>query len=159
MQIYLLRHGIAEDRKPGMSDADRALTAEGVQKLREVLKRLHASGVQPALILSSPYKRALQTAEIAAAQFGYKEDILRTTALQPDSDPEDAWEEIRVHKGEPSILLVGHEPLFSMLSAFLLDSRSLRVDFKKGAILRIDVEIAGALPRGLLKWMLIPKLA
>jgi phosphohistidine phosphatase SixA len=49
VEIYLLRHGIAEDGHP---DADRALTAEGKEKLRKVLKR---SDAKVSLILSSPY--------------------------------------------------------------------------------------------------------
>lgn len=159
MEIYLLRHGIAEDVKAGQRDADRALTDEGIRKLHVVLKRARAAGVEPGLIISSPYRRALQTAEIAAAELKYKNEILRTKALVPESSPEAVWEEIRVHKDEPQILLSGHEPLFSALTAYLLNSPSLVVDFKKGAIVRIDADNLSAQPRGILKWMLSPKVA
>ena len=63
MQIYLLRHGIAEEGKPGGRDADRALTAEGGVKLKSVLKRARAINVEPTIILTSPFLRARQTAE------------------------------------------------------------------------------------------------
>jgi phosphohistidine phosphatase SixA len=63
VQIYLLRHGIAENSTP---DSDRALTPEGREKLRRVLARARDADVAPSLILSSPYRRALETAEIAA---------------------------------------------------------------------------------------------
>ena len=66
MQIYILRHGIAEDAGPGQSDSERALTSEGKKKLRNVLRAAHEAGVTPALILTSPLKRAVQTAELAA---------------------------------------------------------------------------------------------
>ena len=66
MQIYLLRHGIAENASPGQPDSERALTAEGREKLRRVLKRARSAEVNPGAILSSPYKRALETAEVAA---------------------------------------------------------------------------------------------
>ena len=56
MELYLLRHGIAEDH--ATSDADRALTDEGREKVHRVMKRAAASGVSPSLIISSPYKRA-----------------------------------------------------------------------------------------------------
>ena len=54
VSIYLLRHAIAEDARPGMSDRERALTDEGRERLRRVLKRARAAGVVPSLILSSP---------------------------------------------------------------------------------------------------------
>lgn len=159
MQIYLLRHGIAEDGKPGHPDSDRALTGEGRDKLRRVLKRARAADVAPGLILSSPYKRALETAEIAAEVLEYKAKIVRTRALVPDASPHDTWEEIRSHKDECALLLASHEPLMSSLAALLLNSPALTVDMKKAALLRVDVDRAGAQPRGILKWMLTPALA
>jgi phosphohistidine phosphatase len=159
MEIYLLRHGIAEDGRPGKRDADRALTDEGSKKLRVIMKRVREAGVEPSLILTSPLKRAVQTAEIAAEVLGYKGDLLRTKALEPDSAPSDVWDEIRMHREEPRLLLAGHEPLFSALSAHLLGTPSLLVDFRKGALIRIDVDSVGAQPRGVLRWFLTPKLA
>ena len=158
MQIYLLRHGIAEEASSGMRDAERVLTLDGRRKLRSVLERAGKAGVAPSLILSSPLKRALQTAEMAAEVLAYKDKILTTRVLEPSSDPEAVWEELRAHKQERAILLSGHEPLFSALTAFLLDSPSLRVDFKKGAMARVDLEPVGNLPRGLLRWMMTAKL-
>ena len=54
MQIYLLRHGIAEDPQSGRPDSERALTSEGRDKLRRVLKRARTADLDPGLILSSP---------------------------------------------------------------------------------------------------------
>jgi phosphohistidine phosphatase len=159
MQIYLLRHGIAEDGKPGHPDSDRALTGEGRDKLRRVLKRARAADAAPSLILSSPYKRALETAEIAAEVLDYKGKIVRSRALVPDASPHDAWEEIRSHKDEAGLLLASHEPLMSSLAALLLNSPALTVDMKKSALVRVDVDRAGAQPRGVLKWMVTPALA
>jgi phosphohistidine phosphatase len=159
MQIYLLRHGIAEDRPASGRDEDRALTQEGKKKLRMVLKMAADAGVQPTLILTSPYRRAVDTAEIAADELGYKEDMLKVKALEPDGSPEDVWDEIRVHKSAGALLLAGHEPLFSALAAYLLGALNLEIDFKKGALVRIDVDKMGAAPQGVLRWMLTPKLA
>jgi len=156
MDVYLLRHGIAEDARPGTSDSDRALTREGRDKLRRVLKRAEEAGVAPTLILSSPYRRAVETAEIAAEALDYRGKIVHAAALVPNASPSDAWDEIRSRTGEESILLASHEPLMSSLAAFLLDSPSLRVDMKKGGLLRIDCDRFGPDPEGLLKWMLTP---
>jgi phosphohistidine phosphatase len=159
MEIYILRHGVAEDGQPGQPDAERALTPDGRKKLRNILRTASAADVAPSLILTSPYKRALQTAQLAAEILDYKGELLRTKALEPASSPKAVWDEIRVHKDEAQILLAGHEPLFSRLTAYLLGSPSLQVDFKKGAIACVEIERFGAEPHGVLRWMLTSKLS
>ncbi len=159
MEIYILRHGIAEDGQAGQPDSERALTADGRKKLRTVLRVAASAGVAPSLILTSPYKRALQTAQIAAEILDYKGELLRTKALEPSASPKAVWDEIRVHKDEARILLAGHEPLFSRLTAYLLGSPNLEVDFKKGAIACIELDRFPAEPHGVLRWLLTSKLA
>jgi phosphohistidine phosphatase len=159
MEIYILRHGIAEEGQAGQPDPERALTPEGKKKLRNVLRAAAKADVAPSLILTSPYRRALQTAQIAAEVLNYSGELLRTKALEPGSDPRAVWEEIRVHKDEANILLAGHEPLFSRLTAYLLGSASLQIEFKKGAIACVEVDHFPAEPHGVLRWMLVPKLA
>jgi len=156
MQVYLLRHGIAEDARAGQPDSERALTGDGRDKLRRVLKRARSADMDPAIILSSPYRRALETAAVAAEVLGYKGEIVRIKSLTPDASPYDTWEEIRDRNDQRSVLLASHEPLMSSLAAFLLDSPSLMVDMKKAALLRIDCDRIGPKPRGILKWMLTP---
>jgi phosphohistidine phosphatase len=158
MRVYLLRHGIAEDGM-GKPDADRAITPEGFKKLREVMKTLKAAGVAPTAVLSSPYLRAMQTAEVAVNDLGFQGQIEKVTKLTPDSSPRDAWGEIRLQKGQQEVLVVGHEPLFSSLTAFLLNSPSMLVDFKKGGVVAIDLASFTAQPHGVLCWYLTPKLA
>jgi phosphohistidine phosphatase len=157
MELYLLRHGIAEDS--AATDADRQLTEQGRHKLHRVLKRAASAGVSPSLIISSPYKRALESAEIAAEELDYKGKILTTESLTPDSSPPSVWSEIRGHRDEPSVLLAGHEPLFSATVAFLLGSTNQLVEFKKGALIRIDLHSFSSQPQGVLQWMLTAKLA
>jgi phosphohistidine phosphatase len=159
MQVYLLRHGIAEEGHVGMRDADRELTAEGKRKLRETLRVLANADVAPSLILSSPLVRAVQTAELARGLLKTKKEVLLTKALSPNSTVEQVWEELRVYRDEPELMLVGHEPLFSRLSAHLLGAADLRLDFKKGAILRVDIDSFGHQPRGTLRWFFVSRLA
>ena len=159
MEIFILRHGVADEPQIGQPDSERALTADGRKKLRNVLRTAAAAGVTPSLILTSPYKRALQTAQIAAEIFGYKGELLRTKALEPSSSPKAVWDEVRVHKDEASILLAGHEPLFSRLTAYLLGSPNLQVEFKKGAVACVEIERFPAEPHGVLRWLLTSKLA
>lgn len=158
MQLFLLRHGIAQENSNSGSDADRSLTSEGRRKLRQVLEAAAEAGVAPTLILTSPLKRAVETAGIAQNVLKYKNQLLRTKALAPGSTVRQVWEEIRVHRDESSLLLVGHNPLFTELAAYLLGSHEIQIDFKKGALLRIDLEAFPVHPKGLLRWYLTPKL-
>jgi len=158
VDIYLLRHGIAEEGPPA-KDSERALTGEGRRKLRAVLETAcNNAAVSPTLIVTSPYRRAVQTAELAAEVFEYQGDMLRTKALLPTASPQGVWEEIRLHKDIDSILLAGHDPLISSLTGYLLGCSALQVDFKKATLLRIYIDRFGPEPRGELKWMLTAKL-
>jgi phosphohistidine phosphatase len=159
MEIYLLRHGIAEETGLGGRDSERALTAEGREKLRRVLKRAHTAGVRPGVILASPYKRALETAQIAAETLEYRGEIVKTPALAPNASPEEAWNEIGSRRSESAILLASHEPLMSSMVAFLLSTPTLQVDMKKGALVRVDCDRFGPAPQGMLKWMLTAALS
>jgi len=157
MEIYILRHGIAEEGRAGFPDAERVLTDTGREKLQAVLGRAHAAGVKPSLILTSPYRRASQTARIAGHMLGCNQ-IAETEALQPGSTPGAAWQAIRDHRSQDSLLLAGHEPLLSSTVAFLLGVRELRLDFKKAGLVRIDLDSFSGNPHGVLKWMLTPGL-
>lgn len=159
MKLYLLRHGIADESGAGIDDANRELTQDGRRKLRQILAAVAKTEPPPSLILSSPLKRAIQTAEIAGDVFKYKNQILRTKALLPSASAEQVWQEIRVHRDEASVVLVGHNPLFSDLAAYLMGCRDVLIDFKKGAILRVDLEQFPPQPKGILRWYLTAKLA
>ena len=66
MEIYILRHGEAEMRETGHSDGERKLTVYGKRDLKAVLKVAHKLGVAPQVILTSPLRRAQETAKIGA---------------------------------------------------------------------------------------------
>jgi phosphohistidine phosphatase len=157
MEIYILRHGIAEEAKSGSPDAERALTDPGREKLRTVLERAREAGVKPSLILASPYKRALQTAHMAGQILGCSK-IVETEILVPGSAPKAVWDAICARRREPALLLAGHEPLLGMTVGYLLGAPTLHVDLKKAALVRIDQESFSGAPRGVLKWMLTPRL-
>lgn len=154
-----MRHGIAADARPGQPDSERALTAEGKQKLRSLLRRLRKAGVRPALILTSPYLRARQTAEIAREELAPQALIVPAQALSPAATAQEAWDEIRLYSNQPSVLCASHQPLCGELSALLLGAPELQIDFKKGAVIGIEVNASAAQPRGYLKWLVTPKLS
>lgn len=159
MLVYVLRHGIADDAKPGEPDSSRALTAEGRKKLSSVMERAKKAGAAPTVILTSPYLRAKQTARIAAQAFGCDGAVSETSALVPSGSPELVWDEISEYRSEEELMVVGHEPLLSELVSYLLDSPSLRVDMRKGALVAISIQGLRGGPRGVLQWMITPKLS
>ena len=158
MEVYLLRHGIAAERGAG-EDAARELVSDGRRKLRRVLEVAAAAKVAPGLILSSPYRRAMQTAEMSAKALHYRKRILQTDALLPEAAPDAFWELLRSHRHEPAILAAGHEPMLSAAAAWLLGAPTAQIDMKKGSQLRVDLDQFGPHPRGVLRWLLTPRLA
>jgi len=155
MQIHLLRHGTAEDIQAGSSDFGRKLTAAGREEVRHAVK-CAGPAVAPTLILTSPFARAMETAEIAAAVVGYTGNIVCTEALVPTAHPDLVWQEIRSRPDESQILLAGHEPLLSQLTAYLLNCPTLQVDMRKATLVRIDIDRFAGKPCGVLKWVLPP---
>jgi phosphohistidine phosphatase SixA len=114
---------------------------------------------RPTMRLSSPYDRARQAADIAAKELDYKGHIIESEALVRHSSPEAVWREIRDHVDQSAILLASHEQLLSHTVAYLLNSPALRVEIKKAAMVRIEVESLRAAPHGILRWMIVPKMA
>ncbi|HZL57222.1 MAG TPA: phosphohistidine phosphatase SixA [Bryobacteraceae bacterium] len=158
MELYLFRHGIAEDGEPGSPDSSRELTDEGRRKAADVMKLARKTGVRPSLILTSPYIRARQTARIAAEELEFDGQVMPLDSLVPHSSPENVWTDIRDYADHDALLLAGHEPLLSRLVAHLLNAPSLRVEMKKAALVRIDIETMRGQPHGILRWMIVPKM-
>ena len=157
MEVYILRHGEAEMRRPGRADAGRKLTAGGKRDLKAVLKIARKLGAAPQMILTSPLRRAQETAAIAAAVLRSNR-VVETKALLPGASPELVWKEIGAQQKVDSILIAGHNPHLGSLISLLLEA-ALMVDLKKGALVRITTQSKLGPPRGVLKWMITPKMA
>jgi phosphohistidine phosphatase len=158
MDIYILRHGEAQPRSEDLPEADRKLTPKGKLDVERVARLAWAAKIQPDLVLSSPYARAKETAQIAIRVFQSKPPLLETPALLPNSSPKQVWKEVKSHPDAQQLMLVGHEPQLSDLVAYFLASPELLLDLKKGALLRIRMDGLGVEPHGELKWLLTPGL-
>jgi phosphohistidine phosphatase len=136
MLLYLVRHGIAIDRSDPKSpaEAERPLTAKGVQKTRAAALGLNELGAKPDVFLASPYVRALQTAEIFAEALGFSPDKIRTTDdLKPAANPDDILKEIlRIRAKE--IACFGHAPHLDLTIAQLAGARSVFTELKKAGV-------------------------
>ena len=158
MEIYLLRHGDAEESLR-IPDEERSLTAEGRRKLGAVLLRARAAGAGASWILASPMRRAVETAELAAGLLNTRAPILKTNALLPGAAPAEVWDEIHVHREEGQLLLASHEPLLSQAIAYLIGAPSAQIEMKKSSLARVDLDRFGHEPRGVLRWLLPRQLA
>jgi phosphohistidine phosphatase len=139
MQLLIIRHAIAVPRgTPGIPDEDRPLTPEGEQKFREAAEGLAKLVDRPDALLTSPWRRARQTAAVAAAAWGRLEPE-ETAALASGSFEEQAAVLDRYPR-DATVAVVGHEPWVSELLARLLGTRhDARLEFKKGGAALVDV--------------------
>jgi phosphohistidine phosphatase len=158
MKLYLVRHGIAVDRgTSGLSDEERFLTEEGIEKMRQAARGLGKIGVRPALILSSPLVRARQTAEILAEALGKNIPVKLTAALSPAGTREQVYEDIRRERRLESVMLVGHQPsLGELAGALAWRSPDCYVELKKGGACAIELDQLAPEPRGKLLLLLTP---
>lgn len=161
MNLYLLRHGIAEDLTPDnmLSDADRSLTAKGRQKTRRAAQALVALGISFDRILSSPLKRAQQTAEIVARGMNCRKRLELCEHLAPAGDPRKLIETLnRISPAPESVLLVGHEPYLGRLVAMLVFGQCGEgVTIKKGAVCNLEAKRLKYARCATLEWLLTPK--
>ena len=110
-QIYLIRHGLAEDRGDAWpDDAQRPLTDRGVSRVRKTARGLAAIGVAFDVILTSPLVRARQTADAIASVFEPRPPIVPTDALAPGGSYQALVAELEKTGRRTRIGLVGHEP-------------------------------------------------
>jgi len=156
-ELYLIRHGIAEERGEAWpDDSKRPLTEDGMSRLRKSARSLARLGVTFDVVLTSPLVRTQQTAEIIASAFSPKPPIVNVDSLAPDGSPTTFIAELEKHAKRTSIAIVGHEPGIGELASKLIGMRA-EMEFKKGAIARIDVEVLPPKGPGILRWFVPPK--
>jgi phosphohistidine phosphatase len=155
-ELYLVRHGVAEERGDAWpDDAKRPLTAQGTTRFRKAAGRLAGFGVSIDVVLTSPLVRARQTADILASAFDAH--LVTSDPLAPGGSYQAILGELEKHAKRSSIALVGHEPGIGELAARLCGARHA-LEFKKGAICRIDVEALPPSSPGALRWFLPPRM-
>lgn len=132
MRLYLQRH--AEPVPGHPLDATRPLTENGKMQAAQMAAFLVADVGRVDIVISSPFARAIETAEIMADALGSY--VATTTMLEPDAKPEDAWMEIeRLGQQSQDVLIVGHDPAINLLLAWLINGGSIR--FEHGAIAHV----------------------
>ena len=131
VDLLLLRHGIAEERLDGLDHPDRALTARGRRRTHAVASALVQRGVRVDRLITSPYQRALETAQIAVGA-GLAPMLELHQALLPGGD---VLPLVRQLTGR--VCLVGHEPDLSWLASDLLGLPSRAIALKKAGLIHL----------------------
>lgn len=158
LELYLIRHGVAAERGDDYpDDSKRPLTNAGISRLRKEAKALDELGVALDHIIASPLVRTRQTADIFAESLKSKPSVSQSDALAPAGTSTAVIQELGKHMRKARIALVGHEPNIGELAGRLIGAR-MPLEFKKGAICRIDFEVFPPKGIGQLRWFVTPRM-
>lgn len=161
MDLYIIRHAIAVDEATAdYEDSERPLTDKGRKKMRQIAKGLRTLGVELDLILSSPYVRARETAEILADVFKMRDRILFSDNLIPLQRPELLVSEINEKHHVDSLALVGHEPhLSSLIGQLVSENSKIEITLKKGGVCYLTADnLHDQDHPATLEWLLTPRI-
>lgn len=155
MELYLLRHGDAVEVDParGITEENRPLSASGEEQMRRMAEGLRRIGFRPRVVLTSPLRRAAQTAAILTAGLEIPPAQERRE-LRPGCDLALVAELLVEVDEEPRVLLVGHNP---DLSRLVCDLTGAEVELHKGGLARVDLPGSLRLRAGTLVWLLTPE--
>jgi phosphohistidine phosphatase len=161
MNLFILRHGLAVE--PGSAgfkrDSDRPLTPKGERKLWKIGQAIQDLEICFDWILSSPYLRARQTAEIIAEALDVPRKLEMCEALTPGGSPARLIETIVARTPAPeNVLLVGHEPYLSeLISSLISGSKDIPIVMKKAGFCKLEVNSLRNGKCATLEWLLTPK--
>ena len=158
MIVYFLRHASAGQHKiVPKQDEKRAIDKIGEQQSRDVGRALAGLGVKVDAIVSSPLTRAMQTAELAAKEFGHKNKIVISDAMRPEASYDQFHDLLAQYRKSNAIMVVGHNPSITEFLIHLLtgSEHCQCVDFKKGAVAKVEVQEG----KCVLNWLFTPKMA
>lgn len=163
LNLFILRHASAGTRRANPKlDVKRPLDKEGKQHCFHLAHALNGLKLSFDLIVSSPLKRCLQTAQLVGTELGYEAKILHADALRPGSDYGQFQRLIHECRSYENVLLVGHNPNLTYFLGELISgggssdhpATAARVRMRKGSLARVTVERGP----GMLQWMLDPRI-
>jgi len=157
MNIYLIRHGDAENISKGIKDYERKLTHEGELRMKKAAAFWKNIVPEFDLIISSPYIRALQTAKIIASVYSIKKEVITDKRLGCGSGTEDLIELANVFAAA-DIAIVGHQPDLSNHTSILISGNGAYVDYKKGTIAKISFHNKVKEGKGVLEFLIPPNI-
>jgi len=156
MILYFLRHANAGQRLANpRKDEKRALDKDGIEQCGIVGRALTALDVQVDTIVSSPLKRAAQTASLVGNELSYEGKLQLEDALRPGATYADFRRMLEKYSHQEAVMVVGHNPNLSEFLARTISEPGCEagMDLKKGAVAKVDIGRSS----GVLQWCLTPK--
>jgi phosphohistidine phosphatase len=153
MKLYLVRHGQAKSKS---DDPQRALTADGLQEVRQVGQFLRPLALDVHAIWHSPKARAQETAQALAPAVAAGAEFMEKRGLAPDDDVDDIAREIEAIP--ENLMIVGHLPFLEKLASKLTCGleQCLSLDFKRSAVVALERQAPGE--QWVLAWMITPEI-
>jgi len=152
-----MRHanaGIPRDNP--ILDAKRGLVKDGKEQCMLMALVLSALKVQVDVIVSSPLKRALQTAQFVGTEMGYEAKVEISKALAPDADYAAFMQMLSKYGDREGVLAVGHNPnAFQFLGRLITGNGGAAIRMRKGSVARVDLDRHPPL----LQWLIDPRMA
>jgi phosphohistidine phosphatase len=160
-ELYLMRHGVttAQEGEVTANDFKRPLTPGGRERVREIGKGLKRLGASPEWIVTSPFVRALQTAETVAEVYGPGVPLNTLESLRPGGSAEELLSHLIAQPNRRRVLVIGHEPDLSLLARRLIGaSPQANLTLKRGGCCSIIFDHFPPRSPGQLAWWLTPRL-
>ncbi len=160
MNLYLVRHADARPAgEQGIAvDEERPLSEDGLRQARALGQALKRLGFSLSHILTSPLRRAVETAEELARVLQLSPSAVESCdQLGPGQSSKKLAKQLLKMEAD-NLLLVGHEPDLGQHTAWLMGSKKARVEFAKGAVACVECDAAPQKGAGALRWLLTPKL-
>ncbi len=157
MIVYFLRHASAGQHKSDPAkDEKRPLDKDGIEQCGQIGRALAAIDVHVDAIISSPLKRATQTASLVGNEIAFEGKLTLDKSLRPEGNFEQFREMLRKYAKAEAVMVVGHNPSLSEFLSLTISDRSSEsaVDLKKGAVARVEMDNKSSA----LQWCLTPKL-
>ena len=153
MDLYLIRHGEAGTHNPQGDDSQRPLTDEGVARMKRQAATLIHWGVKVDVLLSSPFTRARQTADIVGKALSVA--VINEDVLQCGFGIDALPALLKKYESAKHLMLAGHEPDLSTVLSGIVGGGSFRME--KGSLARIRIKTITP-PTGTALWFLTPEL-
>ena len=157
MDLFVLRHGKAEQSSGRIDDKNRALTAEGKDEMRKIGKWMQQKKFRFGVIATSPLTRAYETAEIVARWLCQKERLVVWEELGPGGDLDALSYRSSLYGEDAAIIMIGHEPMLSTLISRIISGHdTVSLILAKGGLAKIRNFSFDKRPSGDLQWLLTP---
>ena len=157
MFLYLLRHASAgQPLSNAKKDEKRGLDTDGIEQCGYIGRALAALGVQVDVVVSSPLKRATQTAALVGNEMGHEGKLVLEHGLHPEANYSEFQTMLQKYARQDSVLLVGHNPNLRDFLGRLISERGCEatIDLKKGAVAKVEMRRSS----GSLSWCLTPRI-